>query len=155
MYILSKANINLRKKELLIEHWYSLEIVDSEYINDRVVHSSDLHDKADRLKNQWTDRYLFHNRKTRHKSAPIQSSLENVRDCSNRVPAPQQLPGAAAETLDNRCSLNNDCIALEQTVTRQHIFAGITEEWMICVTLPNIPSILWGRSVFEVSSYTL
>ena len=100
--ILLKANINLRKKALLIEHWYSLEIVDSEYINDKVVHSSDFYNKADRLRKQWTDRYLFHNRKTRHKSARIQSSLANVRDCSNRVPIPQQLPGAAAETLDNR-----------------------------------------------------
>ena len=31
--ILLKANINLRKKALLIEHWYSLEIVKSGYVN--------------------------------------------------------------------------------------------------------------------------
>ena len=32
-FILLKASINLRKKALFIEHWYSLEIVESEYIN--------------------------------------------------------------------------------------------------------------------------
>ena len=31
--VLLKANINLRKKALLIEHWYSLEIVKSGYVN--------------------------------------------------------------------------------------------------------------------------
>ena len=67
-----------------------------------MVRSYDFHNKADRLRSQWTDRYLFHNRKTRHKSARIQSNLANVRDCSNRLPIPQQLPGAVAETPDNR-----------------------------------------------------
>ena len=83
-------------------HWYSLEIVNSEYINDRMVHSSDFYNKADRLRKQWTDRYLFHNRKTRHKSARIQSSLANIRDCCYRVAIPKQLSGAATETPDNR-----------------------------------------------------
>ena len=33
--ILLKVNINLRKKKaLLVEHWYSLEIVKLEYVND-------------------------------------------------------------------------------------------------------------------------
>ena len=48
------------------------------------------------------DRYLFQNRKTRHKSARIQPSLANIRDCSNRVTSPQRLPGTAAGTPDNR-----------------------------------------------------
>ena len=31
--VLLKVNINLRKKALLIEHWYSLEIVKSGFVN--------------------------------------------------------------------------------------------------------------------------
>ena len=42
------------------------------------------------------DRYLFQSRKTRHKRARIQSNLANIRDCSNRVTSPRQLPGTAA-----------------------------------------------------------
>ena len=45
--ILLKANINLRKKALLVEHWYSLEIVKLEYVNDWMVHFPD---KASRMK---------------------------------------------------------------------------------------------------------
>ena len=45
--ILLKANINLRKKALLVEHWNSLEIVKLEYVNDWMVHFSD---KASRMK---------------------------------------------------------------------------------------------------------
>ena len=103
-----RLNINVYywKQTLIFKrkhwHWYSLEIVNSEYINDRMVHSSDFYNKADRLRKQLTDRYLFHNRKTRHKSARIQSSLANIRDCSNRVAIPKQLSGAATETPDNR-----------------------------------------------------
>ena len=39
-------------------------------------------------------------------------------------------------------SLNKDCIAFEQIVTRQLIFTCITEVWMIYVTRPKTPSIL-------------
>ena len=103
-----RLNINVYywKQTLIFKrkhwNWYSLEIVSSEYINDRMVHSSDFYNKADKLRKQWTDRYLFHNRKTRHKSARIQSSLAYIRDCSNRVAIPKQLSGAATETPDNR-----------------------------------------------------
>ena len=81
-----------------------------------MVHSSDSHNKADKLRNQWTDRYLFHNSKTRHKSARIQSSLAYIRDCSDRVASPQQLPEAAAGTPDGKIS------AQPHTIVKQICF---------------------------------
>ena len=53
--ILLKANINLRKKALLVEHWYSLEIVKLEYVNDWMVHFSD---KASRMKKIYIYMYV-------------------------------------------------------------------------------------------------
>ena len=89
------------------------------------------------------DRYLFQNRKTKHKSIRIQSSLANIRDRSDRVVSPQQLPaGQRSEHQIIDDSLNNDCIAFEQTATGQLIFAGITEVSMIHLSRPNIPLIL-------------
>ena len=64
-------------------HWYSLEIVNSEHINDRVVHSSDFYNKADRLRKQWTERYLFHNRKTRQdKAAHFHRGMIDLRNAT-------------------------------------------------------------------------
>ena len=55
------------------------------------------------------EKYLFQNRKTRHKSARIriQSSPANIRDCSNRVASPQNYVGQWLEHQIIDDSLNN------------------------------------------------